>query len=202
MLEGVNRFNNAQNIKGTSSGQGAEVQRNDPDSIFNKIKKMDKGELIGGNAGWKYETTDQTGNRVVVQYDDTGMNRTVKTYQGQSNRLYSSATYDKDNKLVKEGFYDFISGKLYMESEYNEKGRVDKFYNDDGSYTGKDVISKDKKGNSTRIENYDSNGNLTGYSIQTKEADGKFHVERFDADGKSLEKFDAPFDTSGQMVRA
>ena len=39
MLEGVNRFNNAQNIKGTSSGQGAEVQRNDPDFIFNKIKK-------------------------------------------------------------------------------------------------------------------------------------------------------------------
>lgn len=188
-----------------------------PQPVFQDIKPVkpkkkgtipvggESNQVISMSAGMRIESTDEQGNRVVIQYDDKGLTYTEKSYSGKGGQLYTSKTYDQNQKLKKEAFYDFQSGKLYLESEYKDNGRIDRHYNDDGSYTGKSIIVNNKDG-SVEQENYDADGKLQGYEVQKKT--GKtdrlgrsiYEIKSFDAEGNLLGTCESSFPSVGGMA--
>lgn len=146
------------------------------------------------NAGKRTVKINKDGSRTVKQYDDTGATYTEKTYhKGLSGKeqMYIYKKYDANTgKLMKDADYDFCTGKLYQSSEYKDNVRIDKFYDEDGLYTGKQAVINEKDG-STRIDRFDENGNYQGSTIQSKiektgSLGGKSTITEIDAKGNVI----------------
>ena len=114
-------------------------------------------DMINMSAGMRYETDNADGSKTVVQYDGKGETYTEKTFF--ENKMTSYKKYSAfGNKLLKDADYDFVTGKMYQESEYFDDGRIDKHYDEDGFYSGKNEITFEKDG-STRVNRYDKDNN-------------------------------------------
>ena len=109
---------------------------------------------------------DKNGNKTVTVYSPDGTQKTIKHYIENSTNLHFTETFNtKDDKLIKKSIYNILTNKICQENEYKENGRTERYYDDNGNFTGKVEIIRNKDG-SVRLEEYNSNDELTGYKIQ------------------------------------
>lgn len=166
-------------------------------------KKTKKGNinfpvtnLINMSAGMRFEKDNNDGSKTITQYDEKGETYTKKTFSEDGGRMISYKKYDAfTNKLLKDADYDFLTGKVYQESEYFDNGRIDKHYDENGFYSGKNEVSFEKDG-SVRIDNYDENNKYTGSKIQSKIQNKKSTIIELDENGNVTSRREDKFGIS------
>lgn len=200
---GGNYYVSGGQMRKAAKTQGQEVSGA---SIFPQKAKDNGQTYTNMSAGMHFVGTDQQGNKIEIKYNDSGTEYTEKHYNGNSDKLYFTTTYDANTKkIIKKADYDFISGKLYQEQIFTDNGRIERHYDDDGSFSGEHRITNGKNG-SAKIEYYDSYGKKTGYTEQKKigkDERGRDIYERkhFDEKGKLTEIETSSYPIDGEILR-